>query len=167
MARLMGVSEGYTQKSKKMLAYLIADAVLVIVLASGWAFWITTHLDEKRQVKKSRYRQVMENSNLVLYVSNQSFNVDPVRIKVWVDSDLLVDQDFEVGNQHNWIIFGHNLPQGNHTLRAESSLEGVLPVLSEFIFSTKLFFVINFWSDPRLNLNKLTIDFYEKEPRFL
>ena len=43
--------------------------------------------------------------NLTLYISNQSFAIDPVDIKVNIDGKPAVRGDFEVGSQHSWHEF--------------------------------------------------------------
>jgi hypothetical protein len=57
---------------------------------------------------------------VVLYVSNQSFTVDPVDITVTIDGEVVVDGNFFVEGQHNWIQFDLELAPGDHTLRANS-----------------------------------------------
>lgn len=61
-----------------------------------------------------------DEADLVLYVSNQSFEDDPVRIVVEVDGWRLVDQDFAVEDQHSWVEFGVDAPDGKHTVTATS-----------------------------------------------
>jgi len=56
-----------------------------------------------------------------LYVSNQCPTVSPVDIRVWIDEEIVVDEQFEVGNQHVWKKFELRLPEGEHTLRAGST----------------------------------------------
>lgn len=55
---------------------------------------------------------------LNLFVSNQSFRDDTVGIVVRVDGKTVVDQDFEVGSQHNWASFPLVLPAGTRTVDA-------------------------------------------------
>jgi hypothetical protein len=58
---------------------------------------------------------------LTLLVSNQSFADDPVRIAISIDGDVVVDDEFSVGMQDNWITFEVRLPPGNHELTMRSS----------------------------------------------
>jgi hypothetical protein len=58
---------------------------------------------------------------LTLLVSNQSFADDPVRITISIDGDVVVDDEFSVGMQDNWIAFEVRLPPGNHELTMRSS----------------------------------------------
>jgi len=56
-----------------------------------------------------------------LWVSNQSFGEDPVRLTVRIGDTTVVDDSFEVLGQHNWIAFDMSgLAPGSHTLRVVS-----------------------------------------------
>jgi hypothetical protein len=44
-------------------------------------------------------------ADLVLIVSNQSLDDEEVRLSVMVDGVTVVDGDFDVEDQHNWISF--------------------------------------------------------------
>ncbi|MEO3744565.1 hypothetical protein [Plantactinospora sp. B5E13] len=61
-----------------------------------------------------------EQADLHLWVSNQSFEDDPVTVTVRIDDTVVVDQPFEVGSQHNWILFPIEAPPGPHVLTAVS-----------------------------------------------
>ncbi len=56
-----------------------------------------------------------------LWVSNQSFDDDPVSVTIRVDGEVVVDDSFAVGGQHNWVSFDiAGLSSGPHELVAES-----------------------------------------------
>lgn len=58
---------------------------------------------------------------LLLWVSNQSFEDDPVSLTVTIDGQQVVADEFEVENQHNWIgFFVKGLPPGEHEVTARS-----------------------------------------------
>ena len=59
-------------------------------------------------------------ADLHLWVSNQSFKDNPVILTISIDGTELVDQSFEVGSQHNWILFPVSLPPGQHVLNVAS-----------------------------------------------
>ena len=61
-----------------------------------------------------------EQADLLLYVSNQSFEDEVVGITVAIDGVVVVDQDFDVEGQHNWVEFPIALPAGEHTVTATS-----------------------------------------------
>ena len=46
-----------------------------------------------------------DDADLILYVSNQSFEDDNVSMKLAVDGVTVVDDQFPVKGQHNWIRF--------------------------------------------------------------
>ena len=69
-------------------------------------------------------------------VSNQSFAISPVDIKILIDDKVIVDEDFSVGDQHNVEIFWVQLLEGNHKIsinskKGQSSLEKDFTVTSK------------------------------------
>jgi hypothetical protein len=77
-----------------------------------------------------------ENGNFILFVSSQSFAIDPVDIKIHIDGKSAVNQDFYVGEQHNWQEFRFSLPKGNHSIHAES-VKGEAELEEEFEIKDK------------------------------
>ena len=59
-------------------------------------------------------------SNLVLHVSNQCFEIDPVDIRVNINKKQLIDEEFYVQNQHGWKKFVVKLPRGKHEILIQS-----------------------------------------------
>lgn len=59
-------------------------------------------------------------ADLVLYASNQSFDDEKVRLTLAVDGFTVVDADFEVGGQHNWVSFPLALSPGVHEVTAKA-----------------------------------------------
>ncbi len=59
-------------------------------------------------------------ADLILIVSNQSLDDEEVRLTVAVDGVTVVDDDFHVEDQHNWISFPLGLPPGGHQVIAKS-----------------------------------------------
>ena len=56
-----------------------------------------------------------------LWVSNQSFDDDPVSITIRIDGEVVVDDSFAVGSQHNSVSFDiAGLSSGLHEMVAES-----------------------------------------------
>jgi hypothetical protein len=58
------------------------------------------------------------NPTFTLYVSNQSFDIDPVDIEVRLDGRLAVTGDFDVGSQHSFFDFDFHLEPGSHVITA-------------------------------------------------
>ena len=59
-------------------------------------------------------------SSLVLHVSNQCFEIDPVDIRVNINKKQLIDEEFFVQNQHSWKKFVVKLPRGKHEILIQS-----------------------------------------------
>ena len=62
--------------------------------------------------------------NVTLLISNQSFDVNPVDIKVSIDGQVVVQDKFDVQGdqppQHNWQQYHLRLEDGPHSLVAKS-----------------------------------------------
>lgn len=62
-----------------------------------------------------------ESGQVKLWVSNQSFDDDPVAITVEIDGEVVVEDVFAVEGQHNWFSFMiDGLEPGEHTITAIS-----------------------------------------------
>ena len=59
-------------------------------------------------------------ANLILYASNQSFDDGKVRLTIAVDGRRVVDDDFYVGDQHNWVSFPLDVSPGVHEITAKA-----------------------------------------------
>lgn len=84
-----------------------------------------------------------------LWVSNQSFDDDPVRITIEVDGQLVVDDAFEVGGQHNW--FAHDiagLEPGQHEIVATSDTGAVIEATFSLPADEPRWVVIDYWYYP-------------------
>jgi hypothetical protein len=85
-----------------------------------------------------------EDGNFTLYVSNQSFDRGKVDITVWINGFVAVDDEFEVGNQHNWSEFRFNLADGPHTIRAATAA-GETVFEETFTVEGKRWAVVDYW----------------------
>lgn len=83
------------------------------------------------------------NGNFVLYVSNQSFDLSPVDITVFIDGKKAVSSDFVVGTSHNWVSHRFQLSPGMHKITA-SSEKGSVQLDREIEIKDKHWAVINF-----------------------
>ena len=95
--------------------------------------------------------QTNENGNFILYISDQSFAISPVDIKIYIDGKLAIDDNFDVtGNrvpQHNWKQFKFQLGNGDHTIKAISK-KGDAVIEKEFKTVDKHWAVIDYWYYP-------------------
>ena len=92
-------------------------------------------------------------ANLVLYVSNQSFDDEEVRLTVEVDGITVVDGDFHVGDQHNWMKFPLEMAPGTHNVTAEADSGAGFSEAFQVPDGEVRFAVIDYWAkddhDPR------------------
>jgi hypothetical protein len=105
----------------------------------------------------------VDHGNFVLYVSNQRFDVDPVDIKVYIDGNVAVNQDFLNKGGHNWIRFEFRLGDGPHTLRAVSK-RGQADLAGSFLLPDTPYAVVDFWGHD--GLPGFTMDFSSQQPLF-
>jgi hypothetical protein len=87
------------------------------------------------------------NGNFRLYVSNQSFALDPVDITIRIDGRLAVSDDFAVGNEHNWKLYRFDLAPGMHRITAVSRA-GRARLAGTFRVRRTLSGVVDYWYSP-------------------
>lgn len=115
---------------------LRASLALSIVLAAGCA-----GRDEPTQ-----HLSAPATEQLTLLVSNQSFDLDRVGIRIELDGQLAVTGDFDVEGQHTWVPFELPAAPGTHTLRVTST--GGSATLDEtFVMDDRKWGVVMFWFD--------------------
>jgi len=72
-------------------------------------------------IAPSAIRIVAErDANVRLWVSNQSFDDDPVTIGITIDGVELVARPFYVESQHNWTLVPIEAPAGRHIIHVVS-----------------------------------------------
>ena len=84
---------------------------------------------------------------LHLWVSNQSFEVDPASIEIYIDDQPVVCDDFYVEGQHNWILFDLTMEPGEHTLHAVR-IDGTAELTETFELDHERWAVVDFWFYP-------------------
>ncbi len=84
---------------------------------------------------------------LHLYVTNQSFDISPVGIDVWLQETHVITGGFAVEGQHTLILFDLEVPIGNHVLRAEA-LEGSVVLTATIQVPAERWGVLSFWYSP-------------------
>ena len=104
-------------------------------------------------------------STLVLYVSNQSFSDDPVEIRVMIDQDLVVDDDFFVEGQHNWSEYELTLPEGHSKLIATSGTGVVHEVDLDMPSGGTRWAVLDYWYAPDTQ-REFTFSFHDEPVTF-
>jgi len=109
---------------------------------------------------------------LRFFVSNQSFEIDPVDIDVYVDDVKVITGDFVVKNQHNWLRFdfeaGADAP---HVVRAVSSKGKVEKTATVDVRANGRWVVVDFWFYGPKHYSPtpagFTITPHDEEPRFM
>jgi hypothetical protein len=86
-------------------------------------------------------------ADLVLYVSNQSFDDEEVHVSVTIDGVTVVNGGFHVEGQHNWVDFPLALPSGEHEITAESDSGATLRETFEVPQRKTGYAVIEHWTD--------------------
>lgn len=93
-----------------------------------------------------------ENSNIVLVVSNQSFEKPDINLKVFIDDKFYIDNQFKVEDQHNFASYNYSIPKGSHKLKAivnnTSIFEEIFNMNNE-----KQWAVITYWYNSRDDIN--------------
>ena len=87
-------------------------------------------------------------STLMLYISNQSFEDNNVRIEVRLDGRALIARQFAVSNQHNWIPHSVTLDAGTHTLTATSDTGVNHSATFEIADAQTRYAVLDYWYYP-------------------
>ncbi len=85
---------------------------------------------------------------LILYVSNQSFAINPVEIKVFIDGRKVIDDKFKIKYQRNWRKYQFELAKGTHRLRIEAT-NGDATWGESLDITRKQWGVINYWCQPK------------------
>lgn len=82
--------------------------------------------------------------SFTLLISNQSFDLSQVDIRVSIDNQLAVSGDFVVGNQHTWVPFDLDVAPGTHTLQV-SSADTNATMTRSFEMDDRKWGVVMFW----------------------
>ena len=86
-------------------------------------------------------------ADLVLYISNQSFDDEEGRLTVTVDGVTVVDGGFHVEGQHNWVSFSLTLSSGGHEVTAESESGATLRESFEVPRNKTRYAIIEHWTE--------------------
>lgn len=99
---------------------------------------------------------------LHLWVSNQSFDVDPVDIQVYVDDQQAVCDTFRVESQHTWILYELMVDPGQHTIKAVSQ-DGEAELIEATDIPDERWALVQFWTEEGRNFFTFAI---QDEPIF-
>ena len=94
--------------------------------------------------------------NFTLYVSNQSPAADAVDIRIEVDGQMVINEEFDVGDgmlsQHNCKTFKLTLAPGMHKLHVTSTT-GEAELSKDFEVTGEHWSVVDYWYAPRSRHN--------------
>ena len=85
--------------------------------------------------------------NFHLFISDQSYAISPVDIRVSIDGRPVVEKSFDVGDQHNWQEFAFRLTPGQHKIVAISK-RGDAKFEKTFEIDDKLWASLDYWYYP-------------------
>lgn len=104
---------------------------------------------------------------LMLIVSNQSFEDDPVHLTLSIDGVPLIDGVFYVGNQHAWLSAPIDLPPGEHTMVATSDTGVTLTETFDIPADAQRWAILDYWYYPREKAGRhLRWDLQRQQPAF-
>ena len=86
-------------------------------------------------------------ADLILIVSNQSLDDEAVGLTVTLDDVTVVDGNFHVEDQHNWISFPLSMPSGGHEVIADSDSEATLRESFEVPGDKTRYAIIEYWNE--------------------
>ena len=111
-----------------------------------------------------------KDGNLILYVSNQSYETKIVDILVTIDDTPTLHEYFKVANQHLWKQFSLQLSQGRHKIKAVT-WKGNAVIEQEFELNGKRWAVLNFCYGKQeghmCNKPSFLFEVFDKPIRFL
>jgi hypothetical protein len=81
---------------------------------------------------------------LTMFVSNQSFDLSQVDIRVSIDNQLAITGDFLVEGQHTWVPFELDIAPGSHTLTV-SSADTDAEMTQTFVMDDRKWGTLMFW----------------------
>lgn len=92
------------------------------------------------------------NGNFTLYVSNQSFAIDPVDVRIHLDGELVVSDYFHVEDQHTFVPFKLSVAKGKHHIKVWSD-KGDAEIERDFELADQDIAVVMYWYYPKSHYN--------------
>lgn len=139
-----------------------------LVSALVLMFAITSCMSAAAGCEPNASRDLSSSTDAVtfhLWVSNQSFDIDPVDIAVFIDDRQVVCDSFDVEGQHNWILFDVELDPGTHTLRALGH-DGQIELTETIDVSEERWAVLEFWFYPEEEPERFTFSIHDRPVGF-
>ena len=105
-------------------------------------------------------------NQLLLYVSNQSYEDPDIQITVTIDGEVVVDDRFPVGNQHNWVPHLLDLSPGEHQVRADSSTGATFHGTFQTVPGQPRWAVLDYWNEPADEGKRFVLMTYDEPVAF-
>ena len=107
---------------------------------------------EELELPAANSKLIDPNGGFTLFVSNQSFAIDPVDILVEIDGELVVSDYFHVGTQHSFVPFTLSLSAGTHRVHIWSE-KGDAEMRIQFELVEHDVGVVTYWYYPKSHYN--------------
>ena len=134
----------------KKLYVLILILIVITVVFYFFNFWGVEYISEEN-IKLTEVEQ-SEEGNFAIYVSNQSFDIATVDVKIMIDDKIYISGDFEVRDQHEYVSYRFELVPGSHNIKVESEA-GEAMYEGEFEIVDSARAVVEFWYYPETHSN--------------
>ena len=117
---------------------VLVSIIIGMIIVVSFAVFYVAYVVEMHSLS------IPEGTNFTLYVSNQSVDNRLANIKVRIDDNLEVEQDFAIGNQHQVYPFYFKLSQGEHLVQVDAK---DVSYQKEFTVDSELWMAIAYWYD--------------------
>lgn len=147
------LSAGFVDCSKSRLAeqrnvgFRWGKSIVPIDSAEHFREKIEQRLRQSERSRDSSLTAVSD-TNFVLYVSNQSYEDEFIRIQVSIDGKLVIDREFFVYNQHTHVEYAFHLTKGKHKLLIRASDADVTSE-RQIEIVTQHWAAVSYWHDKR------------------
>ena len=116
--------------------------------SEGSSSGLTVEIEVERDGPAGKVQAEPENGEVKLWISNQSFVDDPVRISVTVDDRVVVEDDFATKDQHNSVGYRvRGLEPGVHEISATSSTNVQYSGVFTLGADSPVWLVLDYWHD--------------------
>jgi hypothetical protein len=116
------------------------------------------------ELPKAKSKLLDPKGGFTLYISNQSYAIDPVDVRVQIDGALVVSDYFEVGTQHSFRSFQLSLSKGKHKIRIWS-VKGDAELSREFELKDQDIGVVTYWYYPKSTPKKFDFNIQKRPLR--
>ncbi len=110
---------------------------------------------------------ITQEYDFIFYISNQTDEINPVQIRVYIDGEMMVNDSFYVENYHNWTRYSKSLSFRIHVIKVVRD-KNFSQNTKVFLMHSKQWAVIDFWHEQARceKKNFFTIDMMNTQPKF-